>query len=244
MYRVATGAIPYLHPATDYPTRDARITMAAVATYWSLSEGVFNKVSNVIGYNNCETCASGNNYIAPATSCNTLACRAAVCPAKQRQCTWQVGIGAPQVVNAGYSTNIDYVCTSKLAPSLSYARPLSNLPCVQETALKAYGYKLSISQILSNVAKAAGVSASNVLAKTTNCKLSDAECAKRGSTDTYLANCQCQLDRKAWLLRDPAVSITYSAYEWFADRGVGYGTTSALPNIAALKAIYQCLSPP
>lgn len=151
---------------------------------------------------------------------------------------------ATQVVNSGYGTSIDYVCTSSLAPSLSYLRPLSNLPCVQETALKAYAYKLSISQILTNVAKAAGVSPSDVLAKTTNCKVSDAECAKRGSTDPYLANCQCQLDRKAWLLRDPAVSITYGAYEWFADRRVPYGTTSALPSIAGLKAIYQCLSPP
>ncbi len=97
LYKVATRAIPYLHPATDYPTRDARITMAAVATYWSLREGVFNKIYNIDGYNNCETCASGNNYQAPLYSCNTLACAAASCPAKRRQCTWQVGPGAVQV---------------------------------------------------------------------------------------------------------------------------------------------------
>lgn len=300
MYNVATRAIPYLHPATDYPTRDARITMAAVATYWSLKEGVFGKVANLDGYNNCETCASGNNYRAPLDSCNTLACAPSSCPAKKRQCTWQVGIGAvqvgrnrgqrqrpctchvmlsqsqystvaaeptrsktvqspalelhavphhrkiqaSQVVNSGYGSNIDYVCTSTLAPGLNYLAPLSNLPCVQETAIKAYGYKLTLSQILTNAANAAGVSASSVLTKTMNCPVSDSSCRQRAGTDPTLSQCQCQLDRKAWLLRDPVVSITYSAYEWFGDRRVSYGTTSALPDIASLKAIYQCLSPP
>ncbi len=159
--------------------------------------------------------------------------------------TFHLPLAPPlQVINSGYGPSIDYVCTSSLAPSLNYLAPLSNLPCVQETALKAYGYRLSISQILSNVAAAAGVSASSVLSKTMNCPVSDSVCRQRSGTDPYLAQCQCQLDRKAWLLRDPAVSITYSAYEWFGDRRVSYGTTSALPDIASLKSIYQCLSPP